>query len=80
MVSQPLRDYLNLPSSEVLESPELERAEERASSISLAPGAREHPMWRKLTYQTVNRNRLVGEAADRRVLGSLPPRTGRLTD
>lgn len=80
MVSQPLRDYQNLPSSEVLEPPELERAEERASSISLAPGARERPMWRKLTYQTVNRNRLVGEAADRKVLGPLPPRTGRLTD
>lgn len=80
MSSQPLRDYLHLTPSGVSESPELERAEERASSISLAPGARERAIWRKLTYQTVNRNRLAGEAADRRVLGPLPPRTERLTD
>lgn len=80
MARQSPRDFLNLFSPEVLKSPELERAEERASSISLAPGAREHLIWRGLTYQTVNRHRLAGEAADRRVLGPLPPRTERLTD
>lgn len=55
-------------------SVEIELAEERASSIALAAGVREHPMWRKLMYQTINKNRLSGDEANERILNPVPPR------